>query len=238
MIVLGIESSAAVSSVCLTEDEKPLAIFSLYSTREHSVSLLPMIEETLEKCGKALCDVDLLCASDGPGSFTGIRIGISTVKGLAFSSDIPCVGVSSLESMAYLFSGVSGYVLPLLDARRGTVYSSLFRTDGEGNVKRLTDDAIFSISDLPGLLPEGRIFLTGDAVEAAKAVIPPDRISPSPALLKGPSAYGVALCGLHKYLGLSEKERDAAKGGDGISPLYLRKTLPERLREEKVTNEK
>ena len=234
MIVLGIDTSAAVSTVCLTDGNKPLALFTLFSMTEHSVALLPMIEEALTRSGKTLTDLDLICVSSGPGSFTGIRIGISTVKGLAFATSIPCVGVSALEAMAYLFSDTEGYVLPLIDARRDTVYTSLFYSDGKGGIRRLTDDNILAYSEAAKIVPSGeKVFLVGDGKERAEKEFSDDALLPVPEMIARQCGYGVALCGLKRYENLKDDEKESLKGGADLKPVYLRKSLPERLREDK-----
>ncbi len=237
MLVLGIDSSAAASSVCLLEYRSPLALFSLFSNAEHSVSLLPMVEETLDRSGKTLKDVDLISAVIGPGSFTGIRIGISVVKGLAFATEIPCVGVSSLEAGAYTLSDMKGYICPVLDARRNTVYTSLFKSDGSGIVTRISDDCIKEIEKIEEELPDAPVYLIGDAVRQVKANVDSNRITDVPASSVLPWAYGASLCGLTLFERMNAKEKTDTSGGDSLRPTYLRKTLPERIREEKINNE-
>ena len=237
MLVLGIDSSASASSVCLLEDNSPLSVFSLFSNSEHSVSLLPMIEDTLKRSGKTIEDVDLISAVAGPGSFTGIRIGISVVKGLAFAAGIPCVGVSSLEANAYTLFETEGYICPMLDARRNTVYTALFKSDGTGNVSRLTEDGIKELEKVEDDFPDGPVCLIGDVVDEARKLINKKRIASVPSSSIIPAAYGAAICGKINYEKLRDQEKQTLVGGDLLRPFYLRKTLPERIREEKAKNE-
>lgn len=236
MLVLGIDSSALSSSVCLLEDRTPVALFSLFSNSEHSVSLLPMIEDTFKRSGKTINDVDLISAVVGPGSFTGIRIGISVVKGLAFPAGTPCVGVSSLEAGAYTLSDVEGYICPMLDARRNTVYTSLFHSDGKGKIGRLTEDGITELPRIGEDFPDVPVYITGDVTDDALRILPDGMILKIHEHSIIPWAYGCALCGEARYLSMTEQEKENAKGGDNLYPMYLRKTLPERIREEKIKN--
>lgn len=236
MLVLGIDSSAGASSVCLLKNRSPISVFSLFSNSEHSVSLLPMIENLLDRSGTSLEKLDLISAVIGPGSFTGIRIGISVVKGLAFASGIPCIGVSSLEAGAYTLSNTNGYICPLLDARRNTVYTSLFKSDGCGSVTRITEDAIKELDRVDDVLPVGPVYIIGDAIDQAKSQIRKNVISYVHTTDTLPWAYGAALCGEIRFESMNEEERLSIKGGDCLRPLYLRKTLPERIREEKNEN--
>ncbi len=237
MLVLGIDTSAAASSVCLLKDRSLLSVFSLYSNTEHSVSLLPMIEDVLKRCNISVEDVDLIAAVSGPGSFTGLRIGISVVKGLAFAAGIPCIGVSSLESGAYTLAGIDGYICPVLDARRNTVYSSLFKSDCSGTVSRISDDGIIDVDKIEQYLPDAPVYLIGDAAATVKEQIGGSRFNVAPASYAAPWAYGAALCGSIRFDAMTDDERRSAAGGDSLRPLYLRKTLPERIREEKIRNE-
>ncbi len=237
MLVLGIDSSAAASSVCLLKDRAPLSVFSLYTNSEHSVSLLPMIEDTLKRCGKSPEDLDLIASVIGPGSFTGIRIGISVVKGIAFATGIPCIGISSLEAGAYTLADYDGYICPVLDARRNTVYTSLFKSDGKGSVARILEDRIEEVDNIEDNLPDAPVMFIGDAARQVKEKIKNSRIASSTASSVIPWAYGAALCGVARFKKMSDEERRSAAGGDELRPLYLRKTLPERIREEKIRNE-
>ena len=130
MITLALESAAAVASVALTEDGRTLAELTLDNGNTHSETLLPMADMLFRLTGRTLADVDLFAVSVGPGSFTGIRIGAATVKGLAFGSGKCCLGVSSLEVLAYGLRGQDGLICPVLNARRRQVYTALFRSDG------------------------------------------------------------------------------------------------------------
>ena len=139
MLILAFESSARAASVALVRDGNLVSQYSQCSALTHSRTLLPMAEDMLKNAELRLQDVDLLAVAQGPGSFTGIRIGVSTVKGLAWALDKPCVGVSTLESMAWHGLAAGGLVCPVLDARRSHVYTALFEIR-DGRPQRLTED--------------------------------------------------------------------------------------------------
>ena len=125
MKILALDSTAAVCSCAVCEDEKILSVFTVNSGNTHSETLLPMIEASLRMLSLEVCDIDLFAFSEGPGSFTGVRIGAATLKGLAFGRNKPCVGVSTLKALASNLSGMSGIVCPVMNARRNQVYLSL-----------------------------------------------------------------------------------------------------------------
>lgn len=118
MLILGIDSSAGPASAALVEDGCLLGEFYIHTKQTHSQTLLPMVQQLLASAGRSCGDLDALAVSHGPGSFTGVRIGISCVKGISFSNDIPCVGISTLEAIAYGGLAAEGSVLcAAMDAR-------------------------------------------------------------------------------------------------------------------------
>ena len=161
MRILGLDTATAVSSVALLEDGKITAeaVFPPFSpngvavsaTSNHSETILPLIHSVLESKQRRLSDIDAIGVSIGPGSFTGLRIGLALVKGIAYGSNLPVVGVSSLEAQAARLVGFSGMICPLLDARKQEVYAALFvRRNGE-LVRCLADQAV-EVSELNGLM--------------------------------------------------------------------------------------
>ena len=236
MKILAVDTSAKTAAAAVTEDSSLLAESSA-KTDTHSITLLPMIEAMLRAAGVSLHELDLMAVTIGPGSFTGVRIGVSAVKGLAFADQIPCVGVSSLEGMAYNFAGIDALVVPVIDARRGMVYAALFRTFADGSVERLTEDAQISADELVGKLSEygdARIYFTGDAFRLMTARSDlPGNVALTPEKLREPSAYGIAARAYEIVSSASEAEAktftDAA-----LAPVYLRKTQAEREREERL----
>lgn len=147
MKILALESSAVACSACLTEDEFLVAQSYENSGMTHSVTLLPMAQELLKRVGVELKDVDVIAVAAGPGSFTGLRIGVSAAKGLGWALDKPCAKVSTLEAMAWSAAALGGDLCPVMDARRGQVYNALFTSDGTRPV-RVTPDRAISLEEL------------------------------------------------------------------------------------------
>ena len=137
MKILAVDTSALTLSVALTEDKKPVAQTTLNTGHTHSETLLPALERLMDFASWKVSDIDLFAVSGGPGSFTGVRIGVSFVKGLAFGGK-KCVGVSTLEALAYNLLGFKGIISPVMDARRGQFYNALFVSDGK-SLTRLSE---------------------------------------------------------------------------------------------------
>ena len=147
MKILALDSTAKVASVALCEDELLLGELTLNNGNTHSQTLLPMVEFLLNKFELAPSDIDLFAAAIGPGSFTGVRIGAATLKGLAFGKKTPCAGVSTLEALAYNLSDRDGLICPVMNARRQQVYTALFRAK-DGVLERLMPDSAIAITEL------------------------------------------------------------------------------------------
>ena len=128
--MLSVDSSAAPASVCLFENGRVIADYYLNTGFTHSQTLMAMTESVLKISGRSAADIDVYAVNSGPGSFTGVRIGVSAVKGMAYAADKPCIEVSTLESMAYNFLGSHAVICACMDARRHQVYNALFRVDG------------------------------------------------------------------------------------------------------------
>ena len=165
MLILALESSAKAASAAVARDGALLDLEFRNDGLTHSVTLLPMAQTALERCGLLLSDVDAVAVSRGPGSFTGIRIGVSAVKGLCWGADKPAVGVSTLEAMAWnaVDANADGVVCCAMDARRSQVYNALFRVEG-GRPQRLTEDRAIGLDELADeLISTGKpIFVLGD----------------------------------------------------------------------------
>lgn len=234
MKILAIESSALTASVAICEDEYPIAEMTLQNGNTHSETLLPMIEQLLAHTGLSAQDIDLFAVPVGPGSFTGIRIGVSLIKGLAFDSQTPCVGVSSLEGMAYNLTGFSGVLCPIMDARRNQLYNALFRFENEQLV-RLTEDRLITAIDLLAELSSYNepVVLTGEGIPVLlKVAERQDQfVIPSP-LMATQNATGVARLALKLY-----QAGQACTDGQ-LLPVYLRPSQAERERNERLSEHK
>lgn len=230
MLILAFESSARPASVALLQDGRLLSQYSQCSQLTHSRTLLPMAEDMLKNAELSLHDVDLFAVAHGPGSFTGVRIGVSTVKGLSWALDKPCVGVSTLEGMAWNGLAAGGVICPVMDARRSQVYNALFEIR-DGRPTRLTEDRPISLEDLSEEVRAlGRpVFLVGDGAELtakafAAASLP---FVLAPENLRWQSAWGVAMAADGKTPG----------SADALLPVYLRLSQAERERQARLAAE-
>ena len=236
MITLAFDSVAKVASVAVCDGDRLLAQYNIDNGLTQSELLLPMAEDMLKSLRLTFDDVKLLACTTGPGSFTGVRIGVSLVKGLAFGKSIPCVGVSSLEALAENLAPLGGILVPCMDARRGQLYTAIFKSDG-GELKRLTADDAISYSALADLLRqyEGEdIYLSGDGYDTARTALLREGISikETPRLLIPENAYSCAVVA-NRMLERGEVTSDAC-----IAPTYLRmpQAERERLEREKQNN--
>lgn len=169
-MILGIESSAISAGCALTEGGKIVAESFLNTRHTHSETLLPMVRDMLKSAGVTLSDVERIAVTAGPGSFTGLRIGIATVKGLCMGAEKPCVGVSTLETIAYNFTGTDGVICACMDARCKQVYNALFRSEN-GIITRICDDRAITLAELFEELSklDEKIILAGDGAEITDA---------------------------------------------------------------------
>ena len=230
MLTLAFESSAKAASVALLRDGSLISQYSQCSGLTHSRTLLPMAEDLLKNAELTLADIDLFAVAHGPGSFTGIRIGVSTVKGLSWACDKPCVGVSTLESMAWHGLAAGGLICPVMDARRQQVYNALFQIREDKPV-RLTEDRPLSLAELGEELRslDGIPFLVGDGASLTARFLEkeglPFRMAPENLLWQ--SAWGVGMAALDKTPGDSQS----------LLPVYLRLSQAERERQERLAAE-
>lgn len=166
MKILSVDSSAKCASAAITENDAIIYESFSDSGLTHSKTLLVMVDEVLNNSGLTFKDIDAFAVNNGPGSFTGIRIGVSLIKGLAFTNDKLCAGVSTLESIAYNFLSESYTVCACMDARCNQVYTAIFKCEN-GQVQRICADEAISVDELKEKLlkTDGRIILAGDGAE-------------------------------------------------------------------------
>ena len=233
MLTLAFETSAKAASVALTENGKLLGESYQNTGLTHSQTLMVMAEDLLKQCGKTMADVTAVAVAEGPGSFTGVRIGVAAAKGLAWGGQLPCYGVSTLEAMAVSLGVYEGTVCACMDARRSQVYNALFRVEG-GKLTRISEDRAIALAELKTELEhiDGPIFLVGDGAVLTHKTLSgeiPNLILPPEHRLHQ-RAVGVAL--------LAEQKQTAGESGDGnaLSPNYLRLSQAERERMEKEKN--
>lgn len=230
MLILAFETSAKAASVALHDGAKLLGEQYQNTGLTHSQTLMVMAEDLLKQCGKTVADVTAVAVAEGPGSFTGVRIGVAAAKGFAWGGELPCYGISTLEAMAETLGESNGFVCPCMDARRSQVYNTLFRAEN-GELTRLKEDRAIALSDLKQELLElsGPIYLVGDGAELAyrtlsgevtNLILPPEH-------RRHQRASGVAM--------VAARDIATGKSGDGnaLSPNYLRLSQAERERMER-----
>lgn len=162
-MLLSMDSSAVTASVALTDGDEIIKSEFVNSGLTHSETLLPMITRVMD--GRKYSELDGIAITAGPGSFTGVRIGVATVKGLAFNDGIPCYSVSTLEAIAYNFVDKNAVVCAVMDARRMQFYNALFRVQN-GKAERLCDDRAISIEDLRNELKQyDKVIIAGDGAK-------------------------------------------------------------------------
>lgn len=226
MTVLGIDSSATAASAAIITDGKLVSEVFSDTGLTHSQTLLPMIENCIKMANISINDINLIAVANGPGSFTGVRIGIATVKGIAFTNNIPCAEVSTLESMAYNLSVFEGVICSVMDARCNQVYTAFFENVDGCKVNRLSDDSAISIVELGQKIKDfGKsVILVGDGAEICynKLKDEMDNMFIAPLNIRKQRASSVALCALEKesksakeiavnYIRLPQAQRELAK---------------------------
>ena len=233
MLILALDSTAVVASVALCRDTTPIASFTVKNGNTHSETLLPMVEAVLKTAGYTVDDVDLFACSVGPGSFTGVRIGAATVKGLAFGKGKPCAEVSALEALAQNLVPHQGLLCPVMNARRGQLYNALFRFEN-GKLYRLCEDRAISALDLCKELSAtgAPVYLSGDGVAEFKRLCPAFTSERVSEYLIDQNAVSVAKCAYNTYTA----GRVCTDGA--LKPVYLRLPQAERERLERQNEKK
>jgi tRNA threonylcarbamoyladenosine biosynthesis protein TsaB len=231
MLICSVDSSATPASVCLLEDDKIIAEYYLNTGFTHSQTLMAMLESVLKISGKSADDIDLYAVNSGPGSFTGVRIGVSAVKGMAYAQNKLCVEISTLASMAYNFLGNHAIICACMDARRRQVYHGLFRVDGD-KIERLCEDQAIAVEELLGSLPKDEeIILVGDGAELVYQSAEDPAIKLAPPNLRYQRASSVALAAVETY------NRGKVVSPAALMPRYLRLSQAERERNAKIKQE-
>ena len=227
MRILALETSAVTASAAVCEDETLLAQSFFNCGLTHSRTLMPMVEGMLSNSGMTLNDVDLIAVAAGPGSFTGLRIGVAAAKGLGWAAEKPCCGVSTLEGMAWNLSHVNGLICCVMDARRNQVYHALFRAE-EGTLTRVREDCAISLDELFQRQKEEKTgyLLVGDGAvmcyNEAKARNLPVMLAPPH--LRYQSGWGVARAALERA-----RQGQTVSAGE-LEAVYLRLSQAERER--------
>ena len=234
MKILAIESSGLTASAAIAEDEALLAEYTVNFKKTHSQTLLPMIDEIVKMIGMDLKELDAVAVSEGPGSFTGLRIGSATAKGIALALEKKIVPVPTLDALAYNLYDTLGLVCPIMDARRGQVYTAIYRFEDHRLVciREKTAESIEDLAAELNGLPERQVTFLGDGVPVFRerlAEILDKDFSFAPAHLSRQRAGAVAALGIRYY-----KEGRAQESKDH-KPEYLRPSQAERVRAEKLS---
>ena len=225
MLILAFETTAKSGSVALLENGKLLAESYQNTGLTHSQTLMVMAEDMLKAAGKTVADVTAVAVAEGPGSFTGVRIGVAAAKGMSWGAQLPCYGISTLEAMAVSLGVYQGYVCACMDARRNQVYNAIFQVEN-GELKRISEDRAIALSDLKTELQhlDGPVYLVGDgaalahknlSAELENLILPPEH-------RRHQRASGVALAAL------AAMERGESADGAALQPNYLRLSQAER----------
>lgn len=227
MLILAFETSAKAASVALAEEGTLLGECYQNTGLTHSQTLLVMAQDLLNQCGRAVSQVTAVAVAAGPGSFTGVRIGVAAAKGFAWGGETPCCGVSTLEAMALGFGAGRGYVCPCMDARRSQVYNALFYSDGK-SLRRLKEDRAISLEELEADLKnlEKLKILVGDGAVLCYNTLRDrvDGLRLLPEALRMQRASGVAL------VAAELAERGERPSAGELVPNYLRLSQAERER--------
>ena len=226
MMLLALESSAKAASCAVLSDGVLLASAWQATGLTHSRTLLPMVEEMLRSSELAVQDMDAFAVAAGPGSFTGLRIGVSAVKGLAWAAEKPCIPVSTLEAMAWPLAHLEGSIVCAMDARRQQIYNAAFHGGG-GELKRLREDRAISLEEAAGDLGalDGPMYIVGDGAELCRDFFTREGISCelAPGQLRLQSAVGAAMAARRRW-------PEGCVSAQELVPTYLRLSQAERER--------
>ncbi len=236
MRILALDSSTGFASVALTENRTLLHLTQDRSGHAHSETLLPTVVSALDKHRLTPRDIDLFSCVVGPGSYTGVRIGVATVKGLAWGSGKPCVPVSSLEALAENCP-CDGLICPVIDARRGQMYTALFEKKN-GVLHRIFEDELLPLFEIGKRLKRmnRKTLLTGDGCKTCEELLNNEKWRAAPELLCNANAYGAAVCALRIFSENAEQPLTLRKTFHeaDLLPVYLRETQAERERAERL----
>ena len=230
MITLAIDSSSKAATAALIKDGALLGEITLNDKKEHSTILMTLIEDLLKFNKLSISDIDGYVVSKGPGSFTGLRIGMATIKGLSFGSNKPYVSISSLDALAYNVVNFDGIICPVMDALRNSVYTALYKTENN-KLKRLTEYDALNLEDLISLLKEKnkKVIFIGDGVNKYKDYL--EENYPN-------CCFPPAHLNLTRASSLGELGSTLLKAGQyddsNSGPIYLKKSQAEREYEQRM----
>ena len=226
MKILAVDTSATAASVAVAEENKLIGEFSINTALTHSQTLMPMVDVLLKNTGLSVNDINAVAVNAGPGSFTGVRIGVAAVKGIAFPKNLPCVSVSTLESMAYNMLGNDCVVCSVMDARCSQVYNALFRVKG-CTVTRMTDDRALSLTDLKNEFQNisEKVVLVGDGAVLCSKFLNSELEN----VMLAPFNNRIQTASSVAYAAFEKINNGETLTADELMPVYLR--LPQAQRE-------
>lgn len=230
MIVLSVDSSSKVATVAILKDDVLLGEYILNDKREHSVILMPLIETLLKECNLTIDDIDGYVVSKGPGSFTGLRIGMATVKGMSFGNNKPYISISSLDALAYNLISFNGIICPIMDALRENVYTALYKNNND-SLEKIMNYTALDIDELVNLLKDKNeeVIFVGDGLYKHKKYIcdnfPKAHFAPVHLNIIRASSLG--------ELGLNLLKKGICDDSNS-APIYLKKPQAERELERRL----
>lgn len=232
MKLLALDTSSMVATVAIMEDERLLAETILNHKKTHSVQLMPLVKELMDNCGVTPEEIDYFAVSLGPGSFTGLRIGVTTIKAMAQALDKPVVGISTLDALAFNLPYGQGVICPIVDAQRDNVYTARYKWD-KGVFKKISNYEIVNIEELIELLSkqDEDVIFVGDGLNLFKPILAErlqDKAIFPYSAIAIPRASSVATLALQKI------EEGLVERAEEIIPIYMRKSQAENQFEEKM----
>lgn len=230
MIVLAVDSSSKVATAALMKDDKLLGEITLNDKKEHSVILMTIIQELLEVNNLTVNDIDGYVVSKGPGSFTGLRIGMATIKGMSFGSNKPYVSVSSLDALALSVSNFDGLICPIMDALRNSVYTSLYKSHN-GKLEKIIDYCALDMKELVEIIKSKneKVIFIGDGLDKNKDYL----IENCPNCYFPPNHLNLIRASSLGELGI-ELLRNGQLDDPNSTPFYLKKPQAEREYEQRM----
>lgn len=235
MLTLAFETSAKAGSVALLDGRKLLGESYQNTGLTHSQTIMAMSQDLIAACGHTPQDIEAVAVAAGPGSFTGVRIGVAAAKGFAWGAELPCYGVSTLEAMALNLGVYEGFVVGVMDARRNQVYTATFRAD-KGQLTRVTEDRAISLQQLGQELADcdAPVYLAGDGstltYNTLLGTVPLLILPPEHRMHQRAAGVGLAAAAM--------MEKGLPGNGAELTPNYLRLSQAERERMEKLNKEK
>jgi len=232
MRILSLDTATEVAACAVIENNNLLGETILNYKKQHSVILMPMIDSLLKNLNLSLKDIDGFVVSKGPGSFTGLRIGMATIKGLSQGTKKPFVSVSTLDALAYNMCYTSGIICPVLDALRGNVYTALYTFEGS-TLKQISDHMVVSVEELITILSQYNqpVCFIGDGIQKNKELLNSiDKVSFAPSNLNIVRASSLG------ELGLQLLSQGVEESLHNSGPVYLRKSQAERELDKKMEN--